>query len=54
MGGEGGEGGRSIEDEEWCRIGSPEEDGTAGVVALWPNSDEVRGSRCSSIVWTGS
>jgi hypothetical protein len=27
----GGEGGRSIEEEEGCRVGSPEEDGTVGV-----------------------
>jgi hypothetical protein len=39
---EGGEGGRSIE-EEGCRVGSPEEDGTAGVVALRSNFSEGRG-----------
>jgi hypothetical protein len=39
---EGGEGGRSIE-EEGRRVGSPEEDGTAGVVALWSNFGEGRG-----------
>jgi hypothetical protein len=51
---EGGEGGRSIEEEEGHRVGSPEEDGTTGVVALRPNSGEGRGSRCSSTIWTGS
>jgi hypothetical protein len=40
---EGGEGGRSIEEEEGRRVSSPEEDGTVGVVALRPNSGEGRG-----------
>jgi hypothetical protein len=43
-----GEGGRLIEEEEGRRVGSPEEGGMAGVAALQPNSDEGRGSRCSS------
>jgi hypothetical protein len=47
---EGGEGGQSIEEEEGRRVDSPEEDGTIGVAALWPNSDEGRGSRCSSTI----
>jgi hypothetical protein len=40
---EGGEGGRLIEEEEGRRVGSPEDDGTVGVVALQPNSGEGRG-----------
>jgi hypothetical protein len=51
---EGGEGGQSIEEEEGCRVGSPEEDGMAGVAALRPNSVEGRGSRCSNTIWTES
>jgi hypothetical protein len=51
---EGGEGGRSIEEEEGRRVGSSEEGGTTGVAALRPNSDEGRGSRCLSTMWTGS
>jgi hypothetical protein len=51
---EGGEGGQSIEEEEGCRVGSPEEDGTAEVAALQPNFGEGRGFRCSSTVWMES
>jgi hypothetical protein len=51
---EGGEGGQSIEEEEGHRVGSLEEDGMAGVVALQPNSNNGRGSECSSTIWTGS
>jgi hypothetical protein len=48
----GGEGGRSIEEEEGRRVGSPKEDGTIGAVLLRPNSGEGRGSKCSSTIWT--
>jgi hypothetical protein len=40
---EGGEGGQFNEEEEGCRVGLPEEGGTTGVAALWPNSSERRG-----------
>jgi hypothetical protein len=40
---EGGEGGRLIEEEEGCRVSSPEEGGMVGVAALRPNSYEGRG-----------
>jgi hypothetical protein len=50
---EGGEGGQSIEEEDGRRLSSLEEHVTAGVAALRSNSDEGRGSRCSSTNWTG-
>jgi hypothetical protein len=51
---EGGEGGRLNEEEEGRTTGLPGEGGTAGAVALRPNSGEGRGSRCSITLWTGS
>jgi hypothetical protein len=50
----GGEGGQINKEEEESNVGLPREGGTAGAAALWPNSDEGRGSRCSSTLWTGS